>query len=32
MQFTLQPSVVTGFREAECNFWIGQYEAMFTNP
>jgi carboxylesterase type B len=30
MQFSLQPSVVTGFREAECNFWIGQYEAMFT--
>jgi para-nitrobenzyl esterase len=29
MQFTEQPSVVTGFRAAECAFWIGQYEAQF---
>ena len=33
MQFTLQgPSVVTGFRSAECAFWISYYEAAFTNP
>jgi para-nitrobenzyl esterase len=32
MQFTLQPSVVENFRAAECNFWISQYEATFTNP
>jgi para-nitrobenzyl esterase len=32
MQFTTQPSVVANFRAAECNFWISQYEAMFTNP
>ena len=30
MQFTLQPSIVTGFRSTECNFWIGQYEAQFA--
>jgi para-nitrobenzyl esterase len=30
MQFELPtPSVVTGFRSAECAFWIGQYEAQF---
>jgi para-nitrobenzyl esterase len=30
MQFDLQPSIVTGFRSAECNFWIGQYDAIFA--
>jgi len=30
MQFTLQPSIVQGFRATECMFWIGQYEAQFT--
>jgi para-nitrobenzyl esterase len=30
MQFAMQPSVVTGFRSTECNFWIGQYEAQFA--
>jgi para-nitrobenzyl esterase len=29
MQFTLMPSVVSGFRSAECTFWISQYEAAF---
>ena len=29
MQFTLMPSVVSGFRAAECTFWISQYEAAF---
>jgi para-nitrobenzyl esterase len=32
MQFTLQPSVVSNFRAAECGFWIGLYESMFTAP
>jgi para-nitrobenzyl esterase len=32
MQFTEQSSVVTGFRAAECAFWIGQYEAQFAAP
>jgi para-nitrobenzyl esterase len=32
MQFTLQPSVVTNFRAAECSFWIGLYESMFAAP
>jgi para-nitrobenzyl esterase len=30
MQFTLQPSVVSNFRAAECTFWIGLYESQFT--
>ncbi|HLK41500.1 MAG TPA: carboxylesterase/lipase family protein [Polyangiaceae bacterium] len=30
MQFTLMPSVVTGFRSAECMFWISRYEAQFA--
>ncbi len=29
MQFTLQPSVVSNFRSAECTFWIGVYAAAF---
>jgi para-nitrobenzyl esterase len=29
MQFTLQPSVVSNFRAAECTFWIGLYESQF---
>ncbi len=32
MQFALQPSVVSNFRAAECNFWIGQYVSMFGAP
>ncbi len=33
MQFALPaPSVLTGFREAECNFWIGLYEQQFPAP
>jgi len=29
MQFTLTPSVVSGFRASECAFWIGIYESQF---
>jgi para-nitrobenzyl esterase len=30
VQFALPaPSILTGFRESECNFWIGMYEAQF---
>ena len=32
IQFALQPSVVSNFRAAECNFWIGQYVSMFGAP
>jgi para-nitrobenzyl esterase len=28
----LEPSVVTGFRRAECDFWRGVYDAQFASP
>jgi para-nitrobenzyl esterase len=33
IQFALPtPSILTGFRESECNFWIGLYEQQFPAP
>jgi para-nitrobenzyl esterase len=33
IQFALPaPSILTGFRESECNFWIGFYEQEFPSP
>jgi carboxylesterase type B len=33
MQFTLDGgSIVSGFHATECAYWIGRYEAAFTDP
>jgi para-nitrobenzyl esterase len=33
MQFTLQgPGLISNFHAAQCAYWIGQYEAAFSDP